>query len=272
MKNIEWVAFATVIVLVALLLPGAFKVTTAASGAWRTAELTKDDCIKCHSGIIRELKAGNSKHQTDVECLDCHAGPHPPKGSRGEMIPSCAQCHEDAPHFTLPRCLVCHRNPHQPLKIELEGEGHKPACGTCHPDTVEEINTHRTSHTGFACSYCHKQHRDRPNCLDCHGPHWNGQVFADCIKCHQAHQPLTLTYADDSIANEECGACHQDIREALKSGKTGHSRRQCVFCHDDRHGNIPGCRECHEGIHDRAMIQNFASCNGCHQSAHELLK
>lgn len=244
----------------------------AAAAFWGSKNgLGLDDCKKCHGSIFEELQEAKSKHTTKVSCLDCHQGKHPPESPKGAYIPECAQCHQDSPHYELVNCTGCHRNPHQPLAIKFDGgQGQKPACNTCHPDKVTEINSHKTSHTGFACSFCHKVHRDRPDCLSCHKVHAEGQVFEDCLKCHQAHQPLTLTYGTD-IPNSDCGGCHSDIQETLEEGTTKHARLQCVFCHAGRHPVVPSCEQCHVNVHDKKMIQNFASCNDCHQSAHDIL-
>ena len=234
-------------------------------------DLTLEDCKKCHNLVFKEFAEGKSKHESNVGCFDCHSGEHPPKSEKGELIPLCTQCHEGTPHFELSNCTNCHHKPHQPDDIVLEGEGQKDTCGSCHPETVDEVNTHVTSHTGFACSYCHKVHRDRPNCLTCHEPHSDNQQYMDCIKCHQAHQPLTLQYNPKEIVNNDCGACHSDVQTTLETGSTKHAGLRCVFCHGDGHGQIPTCANCHKNPHDKKMIQNFESCNDCHQSAHDVI-
>ena len=255
-----------------ILLFGSFQNTAAAFGSSDT-KLQKDDCIKCHGIIVKQLQDGGNKHKSEVACMECHKGTHPPGTEKGALIPQCSRCHNDAgtAHFTLTNCLSCHQNPHQPLNIVLSGEGQKNACNTCHPDQVKEIDSHPTAHTGFACSFCHEVHRDKPDCLSCHEVHSEGQKFENCIKCHQAHQPLTLAY-DTSVRNSDCGACHSDIKETLEAGATKHAKFQCVFCHANKHAVVPACVQCHEAPHSENMISKFESCNECHQSAHDILK
>ena len=256
----------------AVVLLGSIQNATAAFSSSNTV-LTKEDCIKCHSVIVKQLQDEGNKHKSEVACMECHDGTHPPGTKEGALIPQCAQCHDnpETAHFTLTNCTTCHRNPHQPLNIVLEGEGHKAACNTCHPDQVKEIDSFQTAHTGFSCSFCHEKHRYRPDCLTCHEVHSEGQKFEDCIKCHQAHQPLTLAY-DSSILNSDCGACHSDIRETLEAGSSKHSKFPCVLCHANKHAVVPDCQQCHEAPHSSSMLSKFESCNECHQSAHDILK
>lgn len=236
------------------------------------AKLDTDDCVKCHSTIVHQVHDGNTKHKTEVSCLDCHEGQHPPGVEKGSLIPQCTKCHTDKAHFQLKQdCLGCHTNPHQPLNIVLEGEGQKVACNTCHSNIVQEIDTHKSAHSGFACSFCHERHRYKPNCLDCHEPHMEGQVFKDCVTCHQAHQPLTLAFSEQP-ANANCGACHGEIREKLEGGKTKHAKFLCVFCHGDRHGIVPNCNDCHEAPHSAELLGKFDSCQACHITAHDIVK
>lgn len=267
-QNLLSAAFITA---VTFLLVGSISNNAAAFGESDT-QLNKDDCIKCHAVIIKQLQDDGQKHLSQVACLECHAGTHPPGVKKGDLIPQCTQCHKDSAHFELPiNCLDCHQNPHQPLNIILEGEGQKSACNSCHPDQVTEIDSHMTAHTGFSCSFCHDKHRYKPDCLKCHEVHREGQQFENCIACHQAHQPLTLAYGTD-VQNNDCGACHSDIQETLEAGATKHAKFQCVFCHANKHAVVPACEDCHESPHSSTMLSNFATCNDCHQSAHDILK
>ncbi len=234
------------------------------------AMLNIDDCQKCHMPFVQQIGEAGARHQTEVTCLDCHVGTHPPGTEKGSLIPQCSNCHEGEAHFTLDNCLGCHQNPHQPLKIVFEGEV-KTACNTCHSGVVAEIDANPTKHTEVDCSFCHDKHGYKPDCLDCHEPHMAGQQFADCVTCHQVHQPLTLAYGTD-VQNVHCGACHGDIRGKLESGSTKHAGFQCVFCHANKHGVVPQCQDCHGVPHNAQMVSKFEGCNACHQSAHSLLK
>lgn len=116
-------------VLLCMLLGSCFLLLTTAAFA---ASLQPDDCQKCHSQQIEEIKAKGGKHRDRVSCTDCHQE-HPPKGANA--IPECGMCHQTSgnPHFSSPNCLSCHR-PHSPLEIDFtKATLVRPACMTCHP-------------------------------------------------------------------------------------------------------------------------------------------
>ena len=234
------------------------------------AELLVTDCAKCHPAYVQQVEEAGNKHKTNVTCLECHDAKHPPGVAKGSLIPQCDKCHTDQPHFTLENCLGCHRNPHQPLKIVFSGNV-KAACNTCHSEQVTEIDANPSAHSKVDCSFCHDKHGYKPDCLNCHKPHAEAQKYEDCVKCHQVHNPLQLAYGKE-VPNSACGACHADVRSALESGATKHAGFLCVFCHANKHGNVPKCEGCHEAPHNAQMLSKFKSCNDCHQSAHSLLK
>ena len=35
------------------------------------AKLTKNDCIKCHTAIVKQVQEAGNKHKSEVECLEC---------------------------------------------------------------------------------------------------------------------------------------------------------------------------------------------------------
>lgn len=234
------------------------------------AKLKKGDCEKCHVAIVIQVDEAGNKHKTEIECLECHAGTHPPGTEKGSLIPKCSNCHEGKPHFALENCMSCHTNPHQPLKITLS-DNVKAACNTCHANVVAEIDSNLSAHAEVDCSFCHDKHGYRPDCMDCHEPHVENQKFEDCVKCHQVHQPLTLAYGTE-VPNRDCGACHEDTKTTLEAGATKHAGFQCVFCHANKHAVVPQCQDCHGAPHNAQMLSKFTGCNDCHQSAHSLLK
>lgn len=228
------------------------------------------DCEKCHLPFVQQVEEAGGKHKTEVTCVECHDGTHPPGVEKGSLIPQCTNCHSGQPHFTLENCLSCHKNPHQPLQIVFSGNV-MTACNTCHPEQVTEITANVSAHAKVDCSFCHDKHGYIPDCLNCHQVHIEDQKFEDCLKCHQVHNPLQLAYGNE-VPNRDCGACHADLRSTLESGATKHAAFQCVFCHTSKHGNVPKCESCHEAPHNAQMLSKFQSCNDCHQSAHNLLK
>lgn len=260
----------TVIALFCIVFAGFAVDVERAEAASEVAVLGLDDCQKCHVKFVQTVEENGARHKTEITCLDCHVGTHPPGVEKGTLIPQCSNCHEGEPHFALENCLRCHQNPHQPLNIVFEGEV-KAACNTCHSEVVQEIDAHPTKHTEVDCAFCHDKHGYKPDCMDCHEPHMAEQQFADCVTCHQVHQPLTLAYGTE-VQNIHCGACHEDLRTALEGGTTKHAAFQCVFCHADKHAVVPKCQDCHGEPHNAVMLSKFQGCNDCHQSAHDLLK
>ncbi len=232
--------------------------------------LENSDCVKCHPKVVHQNQDDGASHKTEVGCLDCHEGGHPPSTPKEDIIPKCSKCHEGEAHFEVETpCLSCHQNPHQPLHIVF-GEDNVAVCNTCHPTQVNEIKDNPSAHGSFDCAVCHHdKHGYIPDCMECHEPHLEGQTFADCVSCHRVHQPLNVTYKED-VPNKFCGACHGDIATLLAAGSTKHAAFQCAFCHKDTHGNVPACQDCHGVPHPKSMMQKFPKCLDCHIDPHDL--
>lgn len=252
----------------ALFLAVSFVIST--STCWGADPILEiSDCVKCHTQIVHDNLADGGKHLSKVVCLDCHVGGHPPSTPKGKIIPQCSMCHQDRSHFEVPNCLGCHQNPHQPLRIVF-GEDNVAVCNTCHSAQVSEVNNNPSAHGGFDCANCHHdKHGYIPDCMECHEPHLEGQTFAICVSCHLVHQPLNVTYVE-SVANENCGACHGDITTLLSAGTTKHAVFQCAKCHKDTHGYLPACQDCHGVPHPESMMAKFPNCLDCHKDPHDL--
>ncbi len=250
----------------------AFGFVSSCGVAWSAdAPLENSDCVKCHAKVVHENQADGGKHKTEVGCLDCHVGGHPPSTPKEDIIPQCSMCHSGEAHFELNNCLGCHQNPHQPLHIVF-GDDNVAACNTCHPAQVNEIKDNPSAHGEFDCSLCHHdKHGYIPDCMECHEPHRPGQTYSDCITCHRVHQPTNVTYGQD-IPNKDCGACHGDLMDTLAAGTTKHATLQCVYCHKDTHGYLPACQDCHGDPHPQLMMKKFMKCTDCHKDPHDLVK
>lgn len=234
-----------------------------------STELTTSDCIKCHSEVVKTVDTKGAKHKTAINCMNCHKG-HPPMIPKEQIIPACSECHAGKPHYEIANCEGCHSNPHAPLEMKLAADITGP-CLSCHPAQGKEMKENPTLHTNVACTMCHRAHKEVPSCMRCHKPHTAEMVDKDCLGCHPAHQPLTITYGQD-MPSKNCAPCHQNISDTLKSAQTKHSALECVFCHKERHKMIPTCETCHGSPHPPAMLAQFKDCNGCHISAHSLGK
>ncbi len=233
-----------------------------------TAELSPDDCIKCHDKEPQDIATNGGKHKTEITCLDCHEG-HPPKVQ--DNIPECSQCHSGEKHFELTGCLKCHINPHTPLEISLPDDTTQP-CLTCHTEQIAQLKQHESKHTELACTNCHRErHGMIPECQQCHSPHVQGQTQQDCVTCHQAHMPLEVTYPDD-LPSSACAACHEDEYDQLAASPFKHHDLTCADCHQKKHKMIPKCQDCHGKPHAEGIHQKFPDCKSCHGNPHNLNK
>ena len=231
--------------------------------------LGPDDCIKCHRAVAEMVDTKGSKHKTAINCVGCHKG-HPPMVSKEKIIPVCSDCHAGKKHYEIGGCNTCHSNPHAPLDMKLAANLTAP-CLSCHEKQGDEMKTHQTRHSKLFCTTCHKAHKDVPACMKCHRAHSAEMVEKDCLICHPAHQPLTITYGAD-MPSKSCATCHKTIFDTLTGTDTKHSKLACVFCHKDKHRNVPACETCHGNPHPAGMTAKFPKCNMCHTSAHSLGK
>jgi len=232
-------------------------------------QLSPTDCIKCHSAVQGMVESKGAKHKTAVTCMQCHKG-HPPMVSKEKIIPLCSECHAGKPHYEIGGCNTCHTDPHAPLDMKLSANLTTP-CLSCHDKQGQELKNYPSRHTKLFCTTCHKAHRDVPPCLKCHQPHSAEMVDKDCMSCHPAHQPLTITYGAD-MSSKNCAACHANLFNTLTGSGTKHSALACVYCHKEKHGNVPACETCHGSPHPSGMLERFPKCNMCHISAHSLGK
>ncbi len=231
------------------------------------SQLTNADCVKCHSGETKTVESAGGKHKTAVTCMQCHKG-HRPMVSKEEAIPACSDCHAGKPHYEIGNCNTCHSDPHAPLEMKLAANITDP-CLSCHANEGKEVKENPSLHTQLACTVCHSQHKQIPECMRCHKPHAADMSNADCLACHPPHKPLVIAYGED-MASKNCAACHGVIFETLTKGTTKHATFNCVFCHKEKHKMVPSCESCHGAPHSSEMMAKFKECKMCHGSAHKL--
>lgn len=233
--------------------------------AFANAELSIDDCVKCHAQQPMEVAEAGASHATATDCLGCHTGHRP---SSPNNIPECSMCHEGSDHYALENCTRCH-NPHQPLRVVLEGEL-KAECLTCHTEQNEQLVANPSKHTEVACNLCHADtHGNIPECSVCHEPHAETMTQNDCGTCHDVHQPLVLEYPD-TTQNILCAACHDTAYSLLTASNTKHRDVACVTCHANKHKTVPACSDCHDLPHAEGIHAKFPECGSCHSIAHDL--
>ena len=229
------------------------------------AELSNDDCVKCHTQPPADIAANGGAHKTEVTCMECQEG-HPP--TVRDNVPACSSCHSGKAHYELQNCLSCHNNPHTPLILHLAKDITGP-CLTCHQEQGVLLQENKSFHSSMACTACHQEHAKIPPCVSCHEPHSETMVQADCSQCHQAHKPLAVVY-NDSTPSESCGSCHDEALSQLNASKTKHQALLCAACHKDTHKMVPSCQSCHDVPHSAGMMKKFPTCGECHNTAHDL--
>ena len=241
-----------------------FPVYSGTSSAGTDAPPKKEDCVKCHSGQVNDIKTAGGRHRA-VPCGGCHIG-HPPTVKK--PIEKCSRCHLSTrkAHFELRDCLHCHKNPHMPLNMSLADKG---VCLNCHTQQDAQLREHKSRHSTIACTTCHPVHRQIPQCTQCHKPHSAEMVVADCKKCHKAHMPKPATYAADT-PSKDCGSCHKKAFDLLSSSEAKHRPLACASCHQGRHKMIPDCKDCHGAPHAAGIMAKFPKCGHCHNTAHDV--
>ena len=239
--------------------------TLAVTASAQQNVLTAADCVKCHDQESALIMNNGASHKSEIDCQACHEG-HRPKVANN--IPECSNCHEGTDHYAVGDCLGCH-NPHEPLNVKLDAE-HKKVCLTCHAGPGKQMAANPSKHETFACNFCHADtHGVIPQCTECHSPHSETMTAANCATCHQAHQPLLLTYAPNT-ASTLCASCHSTAFNLLTASKAKHSQVACVTCHADKHKTVPQCSDCHGQPHAEGIHAKFPKCGECHSIAHDL--
>src|SRR5574340_844176 len=215
----------------------------------------KEDCVKCHSGVVNDIKTAGGRHRA-VPCGGCHIG-HPPAVKK--PIENCSRCHLSTrkAHFELENCLRCHRNPHTPLNMSLAEKG---VCLTCHTQQDAELRENKSRHSPLDCTTCHPVHRQIPQCTQCHKGRAHFEL-KNCLNCHtNPHKPLNMSFAG-KVTND-CGTCHPQQIALLRENQSKHSSLECNVCHQV-HRKVPLCTQCHTP-HLPEMVA--ADCKKCHKA------
>ncbi len=251
------------------MLTGLFGVVVLAASDGLAAQgamaLSSADCVKCHAGEPKQIESKGMAHKTEIECQSCHESHRP---AVADNIPLCSSCHSGTAHYELPDCHSCH-NPHMPLEVTLSGDLKAP-CLTCHQTEGSDLAAHPSKHGAVACNFCHAdRHGVIPQCMECHESHAETMTQADCASCHQAHQPLTLSYGSET-PSILCASCHDDAYRQLGASPAKHQSLACVACHQEQHKMVPRCSDCHGTPHAEGMHKKFPRCGDCHGTAHDL--
>jgi len=276
MKVLERLFKSTLIVLMicsALLVKTVWAEEGSAAAVYQqeVEPLTTLECAQCHFSVFSDIRDNGGLHQ--LECRFCHQTFHSlrPGIPWEDVVPRCDTCHGEIHGPDFKQCLECHADPHAPMHslVNMDVLGQK--CGACHMSQGDEVQQFPSAHTEVACNECHHdRHGYIPSCLECHDePHTPFKDNDSCMACHPVHSPLEIAYGDN-IVNETCGSCHQGVLKKLRAGTMKHAQLYCVFCHTDKHRNIPNCQECHAQPHSQGLLSKFNSCADCHGDPHVL--
>ena len=233
--------------------------------------MTTLECGRCHYAVFADIRDKGGRHQ--IPCRKCHKVFHTyrPGKKWKDVLPDCTTCHDQYHGRGFLNCLRCHENAHAPSQ-SLNVHNMAEDCRTCHAEQETEAERHPSAHTAMSCVECHYgSHGYIASCAECHEePHAPGFDAAGCIVCHPPHSPLEVSYSED-VASDICAGCHGSVSDKLSASDEGHAFLQCVFCHADKHGYVPTCRDCHETVaHSEEMLKEFKGCEDCHGDVHVL--
>jgi hypothetical protein len=247
---------------------GAVAQAQVAPGPLSSAHKQLEGIIKC--GSCHEFGATASK----FKCLECHveikrrvetrAGFHGRnyKGLPGET--DCQRCHQEhkgqaTPLIHLDRQTFDHL---AQTGFALVGKHKEQKCAACHiaakiPAAAKpEIKLKDLNHSFLGLR--------RDTCTACHKDQHQGQLGADCLRCHtqDAFKPAS-------------GFNHANTAFPL----TGmHLTQQCAKCHGPKPGqeiaqfkglSHSGCQSCHTDQHRGAFqdVKFRGSCENCHNTS-----
>lgn len=230
------------------------------------------DCSSCHKGHERGMseKTCGECHVKPMESLDENGGRHAKKGCsfchlQHGFKPKCTDCHGLYHPAGFEDCSQCHVDAHAPRDIEFSTVISRDECTMCHSPVIKTtFEANPTKHATLDCVLCHPIHGQALDCTNCHAGHDEFMSSEDCGKCHiQGHVPTQVNYPADTPATL-CAGCHEENARHLEENITGHSDKNCAYCHP-QHKQIPSCTTCHGSKHGMS-----SGCTTCHNEAHNL--
>ena len=210
------------------------------------ANMSYDDCIKCHQNVTDSWKAG----------------PH--GQALSDPIFAASWNEQGKPGA----CLVCHTTGYDPATNAIKAEG--VTCEACHspipanhPDDNMPVDK-----SPDVCGKCHSDPRFATE-------NWklsmHYQRSMTCSVCHNAHTAGMKTVegaTNTGDASELCANCHKDAMKNFPTSKHAEAGVTCVNCHLGFNINSSGMDG--QSIEDahKAPDHNFQpsldTCNKCH--------
>jgi len=214
-----------------------------------------------HAPHLNELRRGKK-----LRCVSCHS-----QMVQGKHIvvtlDTCFLCHfkgfeHGRDDHTLGGCDSCHAAPKETIRLEIGDFSHAQyidrgvSCNNCHSDTLAGDGS-----------------VPRQFCWTCHNDPDHLARYGDTKFMHDKHVTETKV---------ECSSCHVQIVHHLTAGLPEGKLSRVNSSH--ALANPGGCGECHESLHDGAMLlyrgtggrgvdsmpsamfRAQVDCIGCHQS------
>lgn len=210
------------------------------------ANMSYDDCVKCHQNIYDAWKVG----------------PH--GQALSDPIFAAAWNEQGKPGA----CLVCHTTGYDPATSTSKAEG--VTCEACHsPIPADHPNDNMPlDKSPDVCGKCHSDPRFATE-------NWklsmHYQRSMTCSVCHNAHTAGMKTIEGASKSEDAsslCANCHKDAMKNFPTSKHAEAGVTCVNCHLGF--NVNGSQTGNESIADahKAPDHNFQptldTCNKCH--------
>ncbi len=241
------------------------------------------ECSVCHGAAATSLQSADLLLPDPSVCLECHENnmgyekptavtpliAHFPHQTHLNQGVSCATCHGDTTHPSLPEmatCMTCHNGDRAPGTCTTCHEEHDPRFATYHPPAWISLHSDFARTQIPSCRMCHPTSQalanpaPSPSCESCHERenlkfqvhpenfrYLHAEAFAtrqmDCASCHRGYQ--------------DCLSCHQQqatfpadhlnpawVNEGLHGTEARINPDRCLVCHGEQSRT---CQRCHLG-------------------------
>jgi predicted CXXCH cytochrome family protein len=217
-------------------------------------------CTDCHDA---------GKKPPEFKCLSCHRdireriessrGFHPSLVGSDKTGRSCARCHIEhngrdfnIVHWDIP----VQKFDHEKTGYRLEGRHESVACKTCHQPShipvahMEGISVKDKTRTFLGLSR---------KCMDCHADVHQGELSAECGRCHDEKDWKRPTRFDHRVARFSLDAAHEKVPCAKCHTPPGSAKVPPMF----KNLSFGDCTPCHRDPHSGAFRN---PCRTCHTS------
>ncbi|MEZ4517101.1 MAG: cytochrome c3 family protein [Chloroflexota bacterium] len=205
---------------------------------------SSEECIGCHEGLRANWEESPHAHALDnpafqekweeegnpSECLQCHTtGYDPATGEYAEGGVACLTCHSPVPD----------NHPDNMIPTNVSSE----ACGSCHVDTMSDLEHSAHGDANLDCSQCHNPHTTELRAED-------SQTL-----CQSCHNEATHNYAlaEHAEAGLLCTDCHLRVDTNAELGE-GHAKSSHTFQVD-----LETCTGCHaDAAHPETLMETVS--------------